>query len=110
MMRRYSCNKYKNYSIRSHYFVNGLFQTDDPSVQQLIENADGYGVFIHPVESPEEIEQMKAAEEAAAAAAEHPGSDEVIIEEQPPVAVQGARGTASGLKSVRKGQVIGAKK
>jgi len=52
MMRRYSCNKYKNYSIRSHYFVNGLFQTDDPSVQQLIENADGYGVFIHPVESP----------------------------------------------------------
>ena len=63
MLRHYSCNKYKSYSIRNHYFKNGLFETDDPDVQRLIEGADGYGVFIHPVETPQEIAAMKEIEE-----------------------------------------------
>ena len=121
MMRRYSCNKYRSYSIRNHYFVNGLFQTDDPSVQQLIESVDGYGVYIHPVETPEEIAAMKAVEEQAQQPVEP--SDAVMAsdvieppamvemeEEQPLIATQGARGSLSGPRSVRKGQVIGAGK
>ena len=102
MKRSYSCNKYKSYSIRNHYFKNGLFETDDPDVQRLIEGADGYGVFIHPVETPEEVAAMKEIEEKAALPQE-PEPDE------PPIAVQGARGTMSN-KTVRKGQVIGGKK
>ncbi len=101
MIRHYACNKYKSYSIRSHYFVNGLFETADPDVQRLIEGADGYGVFIHPVETAEEIKQMEEIEKAAAESAP--------VEEEPPIAVQGARSTISD-KRTRKGQVIGAKK
>src|SRR5689334_13797540 len=102
MIRHYACNKYRSYSIRNHYFVNGKFETDDPDVQRLIENADGYGVFIHPVETAEEIAAMKAIEDAAALS-------EPPAEELAPIAVQGARGTQAG-KSARRGQVIGAKK
>jgi len=100
--RSYACNKYPSYSIRNHYFKNGLFETDDPDVQRLIEGADGYGGFIHPVETAEEIARMKEIE-AAVAASEPPA------EEEAPIAVQGARGTMSN-KAVRKGQVIGGKK
>jgi len=98
MLRHYACNKYKSYSIRNHYFVNGLFATDDPDVQRLIEGADGYGVFIHPVETAEEIAAMKEIE-AKAALSEPP------VEEEGPIAVQGARGTMSN-KMTRKGQMI----
>ena len=111
MLRHYACNKYKTYSIRNHYFKNGLFETDDPDVQRLIEGADGYGVFIHPVETPEEVARMKEIEEAARSS----DGEYCTICAQAinncicPTAVQGARGTMSN-KLVRKGQVIGGKK
>lgn len=103
MLRHYCCNRYKSYSIRNHYFKNGLFETDDPDVQRLIETADGYGVFIHPVETAEEIATMKAIEEKAAQELGLPQ------EEEGPIATQGARSTVSD-KGMRKGQLIGAKK
>ena len=133
MRRGYVINKYKGYSIRNHHFVpqaNGglLFETDDPEVQRLIENADGYGAFIHPLETPEEIAQMKLVEEQATMgptptlahqSGDDPGTPDESLNplpestsqevEQPPIAVQGARGTGSS-KATRKGQVIGAKK
>lgn len=87
MLRKYVCNKYRSYSIRNHYFVNGLFETSDPKVQALIENADGYGVFIHPVETKEEITEMKKQERAVRQAVS-PQS-----EEPQQLAHQGARGT-----------------
>jgi len=112
MKRRYVINStrdrgYKGYSIRLHYFVpqpgGGLaFETDDPDVQRLIEASDGYGAFIHPAETPEEIAAMKEIEEKAAEPQE-PEQDEA------PIAVQGARGTMSN-KAMRKGQIIGGKK
>ena len=119
MRRGYIINRYKGYSIRQHHFVpqpNGglLFETDDPEVQALIENADGYGAFIFPRETAEEIAQMKSVEgETKAPLLDEPqvpypeGAQSV---EEHPIAVQGARGTGSS-KSQRKGQVItGAKR
>ena len=97
MLRRYVCNKYKSYSIRNHYFINGLFETEDPQVQKLIEHADGYGVFIHPVETKEEIATMRAKEKTAKV--------EPALEEPPPIAHQGARGTGTSSEQ-RRSQLI----
>ena len=96
MKRKFVCNKYKSYSIRNHYFQNGYFETEDPDVVKLIENADGYGVFIHSVETPEEIAAMKAAEEPPA----DPPADD-----PPPVAVQGGRGTRAS-RGTRRAHIV----
>lgn len=127
MKRGYVINKYKGYSIRNHHFVpqaNGglLFETDDPDVQALIEGADGFGAFIFPRETAEELAQMKSVEEAAKGGDSHDyaepdvsvdvgaaSTENTLIEEQAPIAVQGARGTMAG-RDQRKGQVIGAKR
>ena len=95
MKRVFVCNKYKSYSIRNHYFVNGRFETEDPAVQKLIEHADGYGVFIHPVETKEEIAEMKKQERAARKS--QFGVTETV-EEPEQLAHQGARGTMTGKK------------
>ena len=107
MKRKYVCNKYKNYSIRNHYFHNGMFETDDPQVQALIESADGYGVFIHPCETKEEIAAMRAKEREARRAAV---LRETMPEEEQPRAIahQGARGSLAS-KAERGLMVIKAK-
>lgn len=105
----------KGYSIRNHYFVpqaNGglAFETDDPEVIRLIEGADGYGVFIHPAETQEEIAAMKAAEAGIpedpllgqlAEALGEPDKEHFTS----PIAHQGARGTSAG-RGQRKGDII----
>src|SRR5262245_65665853 len=63
--RTFACNRYPSYSIRNHYFVAGRLTTDDPDVIALIESCDGYGVYIHPVETKEELEAMGYGEKAA---------------------------------------------
>jgi hypothetical protein len=100
MMRTFVCNKFKSYSIRNHYFVNGKFQTDDADVIKLIENADGYGVFIHPAETAEELEALREIEPVVLSVPE----DFVEQEEPPPIAVRGARGTGNN-KYQRKGDI-----
>jgi hypothetical protein len=109
--RGFSINRYNGYSIRNHYFTpnptgRGCYlYTDDPDVIALIENADGYGVFIHPMETTEEIAAMKKADAEEAELGLPPEPDDE--EPQPPIATQGARSSMSGGKANRRGQVIG---
>src|SRR5262245_29005933 len=65
--RTFACNRYPSYSIRNHYFVGGRLTTNDPDVIALIESCDGYGVYIHPVETKEELEAMGYGEKTAPA-------------------------------------------
>lgn len=52
----YVCNKYKSYSIRNLYFQNGLYETEDPEEQKLIESSDGFGVYIFYQDPPPQRE------------------------------------------------------
>jgi len=105
MKRGYVINRLKGYSVRSHYWIpqpNGglLFETEDPDVQTLIESLPDFGALIIPRETADEIAAAKTAEHAVKLL------DELFIEEEPgPIAVQGARGTASS-KSQRTGKII----
>ena len=114
-------NRYNGYSIRSHYFTpnpNGrgcYFETDDPDVIALIESVDNYGVDIHPTETIEELEAMKAkvpyhvelkgpSVEALGIELNELGETEIDSEDTEPIAHQGARGTGTTRKQ-RKGDV-----
>jgi hypothetical protein len=93
--RRFVCNKYKSYAIRNHKFEGGLLEVDmeDVDVIKLIESADGYGVFIHPAETPDELAALKAKPKR------NPPADAIrteTIEHDPVLAHQGARGTNAG--------------
>lgn len=95
--RTFVCNRYKSYSIRNHYFENGLFQTDDPDVIKLIESSDGYGVFIHPGETPEELAAMGYGPKPKVASEKKAKTKPEVLEaeNEAPIAHQGARGTVS---------------
>jgi len=105
MKRGYVINRLKGYSVRSHYWIpqpNGglLFETEDPDVQTLIESLPDFGALIIPRETADEIAAAKAVEQPVESF-EYPP-----LEEEPgPIAVQGARGTASS-KSQRTGKII----
>lgn len=112
--RKFVVNKYNGYSIRNHYFKPNpvgrgcTLETDDPDIIRLIENADGYAVFIHPAETPEELAAMKAAEKEGDSYATLSGDTDVgdaSTDNTQPIATQGARGTMSS-RAMRRGQVI----
>lgn len=112
MKRRFVCNRYNGYSIRNHYFTPNpsgrgcTFETEDPDVIKLIENADGYNNFIVPAETKEELEAMRKAEEP-----KFPTDFNDLEQREelnPPIAHQGARGTHAGRRQ-RTGQTITAK-
>lgn len=113
MKRRFCCNRYKFYSIRNHYFNNGLLETDDPEIIRLVIHADGYNVIIHPSETKEELSVLKERGgyvedweiEGYVKPVEPEPEPTVEEESEPVVAVQGARGTASSKKQ-RKAQII----
>lgn len=48
-MKTYHCAQWPAYSIRQCKFVAGLYQTDDPAEQALIESRPEFGVHIHLV-------------------------------------------------------------
>src|SRR5262245_28760543 len=62
--RTFACKRYLSFSIRDHSFVGRRLTTDDTDVIALIECCDGYGVYIHPVETKEELEAMGYGEKA----------------------------------------------
>ena len=116
MKRKFVCNTYNGYSIRNYYFTPNptgrgcTLETEDPMVIELIENADGYGVFIHPFETPEEIALMKAeekekeeapTEEKPVEPPEETETEEPEEDEPEPPAHQGMRGT-HGMQKRRK--------
>jgi hypothetical protein len=53
MARAYVCNRFPFLKIgEAVAFHNGLFETDDPELQALIERNDWWGVHIHPRDVP----------------------------------------------------------
>lgn len=86
MKKTYSCERWPFLRIRGAHFRDGIYQTDDEEMQDLIENNMYYGAHIHWTNAPEEIED---GEEDEPVARRGPG--------RPPGsgARQGARDTAN---------------
>jgi hypothetical protein len=61
-MKAYCCNKWPFLKLGAKVaFREGLFETDDVALQELIEASDSYGVHIHPRDAaPDEIAQPSA--------------------------------------------------
>ena len=56
MKKGYGDNRYPFWQIGDHVrFENGLFETDDPALQALIESRPEFGVHIHPRETAAEL-------------------------------------------------------
>lgn len=66
MKKTYACDRYPNLQIgETVRFENGLFTTEDPAQQQLIEARDYYGDdagsgTVYPLGTAEEIEEATA--------------------------------------------------
>lgn len=71
-LRSYTCNLWKQLTIgKDIHFQNGLFETDDPTLQDLIEGNNAFGVAIHYQDTLEvmeargrELSEQRAAEKS----------------------------------------------
>lgn len=62
---RYSCSRYPYLKIgKDIHFEGGLFETEDETLQGLIQKNDSFGVHIHFVEDPETLARKAREAEA----------------------------------------------
>ena len=66
-MKAYVCNRHKSLMIRNVIqFENGLFETDYPDLQALVESNDLWEIHIWPRDLPPEVAELHEVEDQGA--------------------------------------------